>query len=427
MNESESIQQLSLRLVELQKPIRILDAVKWTDDIKEQFLKKPGSALPKVDQLWYQNRPLDFDGDQLERGFVQLEKDTLRTLGKDHPASSILLRMYQEYRTTARLLLSRGTPEFYRHSKTLFGSCHDAIHQGEPSAAEIGKKIKQALQNIERSIRLDDPDDIPSISGKDAAILLQRNLMQSMSCHRSHPAVVIDDGITADAAAGADKIKLREDAFFSKRELRLLEVHEGWVHVGTSLNGRAQMTCTFLSKGTPSSTITQEGLAVLIEIIAFASSPARQRRINNRVIAIEMAENGANFIDIYRFFIEQGFTPDDSYQFAARVFRGSTPEGLPFTKDIAYTKGFVLLYNFLRAAVIAGELELIPLIFCGKTALEDIGYLRQLYREGLLNNPAFIPPPLVDIHGLAAWICYDTVLADFASESLQLNYSKLFK
>lgn len=247
-----------------------------------------------------------------------------------------------------------------------------------------------------------------------------------MGCHGSHPAVVADDDITSDAAAGADKIKLREDALFSRRELRLLEVHEGWVHVGTTLNGRAQRVCHFLGKGTPSATVTQEGLAVLVEILTLSSSPARQHRINNRILAVEIAERGANFLQVFRFFVDQGFADADSYQFIARVFRGSTPEGPPFTKDIAYTKGFVLLYNFLRAAVSSGELGVIPLVFCGKTVLEDIGHLRQLFREGLLQGPAFVPPQFADLHGLAAWMCYITVLAGFHGEALQEGYMTLF-
>ena len=96
-----------------------------------------------------------------------------------------------------------------------------------------------------------------------------------MGMHGSHPTVVKDDDIAADAAAGAHVIKLRHDARFSLRELRVLEVHEGWVHVGTTLNGHAQPVCRFLSKGTPSTTITQEGLAVLMEILALASSQRR--------------------------------------------------------------------------------------------------------------------------------------------------------
>ena len=113
----------------------------------------------------------------------------------------------------------------------------------------------------------------------------------------------VSDGIVADAAAGCDYIKIRGDARFTPREVRLLEVHEGWVHLGTTLNGQRQPVCTFLGKGPPSSTTTQEGLAVLTEVLAFASHPARLRRLTHRIEGVALAENGANFLDVYRFFL----------------------------------------------------------------------------------------------------------------------------
>ena len=94
-----------------------------------------------------------------------------------------------------------------------------------------------------------------------------------------------------------DYIKIRKDAWFSERDIRMLEVHEGWVHVGTTLNGRVQPVSTFLSKGTPTTTITQEGLALFVEVISFSSHPARLRRVTDRIRAIRMAESGATFLD----------------------------------------------------------------------------------------------------------------------------------
>uniref|UniRef100_A0A1I7Y210 DUF1704 domain-containing protein n=1 Tax=Steinernema glaseri TaxID=37863 RepID=A0A1I7Y210_9BILA len=96
---------------------------------------------------------------------------------------------------------------------------------------------------------------------------------------------MVSDGIVADAAAGADYIKIRSDAMFNSRDVRALEVHEGLVHVGTTLNGLNQPICTFLAKGPPSSTVTQEGLAILMEVIAFASYPSRLRKLTNRTRA----------------------------------------------------------------------------------------------------------------------------------------------
>src|SRR5262249_46082719 len=115
--------------------------------------------------------------------------------------------------------------------------------------------------------------------------------------------VKLSDGIVADAAAGSDYIKLRPDARFTGRQVRLLEVHEGWVHLGTPPTGRPQPVSPLLSKAPPSSTITQEGLAVITEIFAFASHPGRVRRLTNRIEGVAMAEGGANFLEVYRHFL----------------------------------------------------------------------------------------------------------------------------
>jgi uncharacterized protein (TIGR02421 family) len=218
--------------------------------------------------------------------------------------------------------------------------------------------------------------------------------------------VRLSDGIVADAAAGCDYIKIRGDARFSPRDVRLLEVHEGWVHLGTTLNGQRQPVCTFLSKGPPSSTVTQEGLAVLTEVFAFASHPERVRRLANRVEAVAQAESGADFLDVYRFFLAGGSGPRESYQQTVRVFRGSLPAGCgPFTKDLSYTRGFVLVWNFLRAALCRGELDRVHLLFCGKTTFGDAATLAELADEGLVEPPHYLPPPFADLHALSAWLC----------------------
>lgn len=81
----------------------------------------------------------------------------------------------------------------------------------------------------------------------------------------------------------------------------MLEVHEGWGHLGTTLNGGAQPACTFLGKGTPSATTTQEGLAVLTEILTLRSSPSRLYRLINRVRAITLED-----IQTWRQLIDEG-------------------------------------------------------------------------------------------------------------------------
>jgi len=104
--------------------------------------------------------------------------------------------------------------------------------------------------------------------------------------------VQADDSILADAAAGNDYVKVRTGAKFSPRDVDILEVHEGWVHVATSLNGQAQPVAKWLSKGPPRTTAVQEGLAALLEIFTFRTYPRRARRLNDRMVARALAMGG---------------------------------------------------------------------------------------------------------------------------------------
>jgi uncharacterized protein (TIGR02421 family) len=237
--------------------------------------------------------------------------------------------------------------------------------------------------------------------------------------------VTISDAIAADAAAGSRTLRLRRDARFSERGLCALEAHEGWVHLGTSGNGLGQPICTFLGTGSPSSTPTQEGLAILMERIAVAPHPGPLRRIANRVRAVALAEGGADFRRVFEFFRNEGHGEQEGYAHAVRVFRGSTPDGAPFTKDLCYARGFVRVASFARLAARRGRLDRFALLFCGKTRLEDVGVLAELAAEGLVLPPRFLPPPFADPDALAARWGSASSLGRFACERLEADYAPL--
>jgi uncharacterized protein (TIGR02421 family) len=190
--------------------------------------------------------------------------------------------------------------------------------------------------------------------------------------------------LTADAAAGGNSIHLRRDACFAVRQIRLLEVHEGWVHLGTTRNGRRQPVCTFLGRCSPVATVTQEGLAVLTELATGACDAARWRQLVHRVEAVARAEAGADFLDVFRFFLGQGYGPRGSYYQAVRIFRGGLPQkSQPFTKDLCYIKGLLEL---------AADPSSLRWLFCGKTSLADAKQLGDLAAEGILLAPRYVPP-----------------------------------
>lgn len=415
------IRALSGRLVEAQTPIRVLDAVKWDDGVREAFLAAKGKALPAVDRGYYDSRPLAFDPTQKKLEFQSIERDITRQLGQFNPAGQIMRRMCKEYRMVIRMLEARGTADFGVISQELYGAASDAFHAGDPTLADLGVMLSEYLNNIAE--RGDLEAEPKTLTAKDTVDILQQRLARVFGDDTVR--VFESDGIVADAAAGADYIKIRADALFNERDVRALEVHEGLVHVGTTLNGLNQPICTFLAKGPPSSTVTQEGLAILMEVIAFASYPTRLRKLTNRTRAIHMAEEGADFIEVCQFYREQGFSLEYAYSNAYRAFRGSTPTGLPFTKDLSYLKGFILIYNYIQLAVRKGKLEQIPLLFCGKTTLEDMRTLRQLVDEGLVVPPKYLPPQFSDLNALSAWMCFSNFLNHLSLDRIEADYANI--
>jgi uncharacterized protein (TIGR02421 family) len=234
-----------------------------------------------------------------------------------------------------------------------------------------------------------------------------------------------DDGIAADAAAGSDYIKVREDRMFSQRDLDLLEAHEAWVHIGTTANGLAQPICTFLGKAAPRSTVTQEGLAVLTEMLNLRSHPRRLAKLMHRIEGIKAADEGASFVEVFELLRTDGLSEDESWAATARIFRGSLPEAGPFTKDLGYSKGLVLTLLYVRLAINLGRSHRIPLLFCGKVDLLDMSTLHDLEEEGLVESPKFVPPPFNDLPALASTLSLGGFMRELDWGRLEADYSKL--
>ena len=141
--------------------------------------------------------------------------------------------------------------------------------------------------------------------------------------------------------------------------------------------------------------------------------------------AMKVWEQGADFLQVFEFYREQGYGMEGSYSNASRVFRGSTPDGLPFTKDLSYLKGFILIYNYIQLAVRKGKLEQIPLLFCGKTTLEDMRTLRQLVDEGMVVPPKYLPPQFQDLNALSAWMCFSNFLNHLSLDRIEADYANI--
>lgn len=420
------LRELSDRIVQAQDTIKILESIKWGPEIETDFFNKKCKQLPKVDVDYYKNKGLTFNLHEKREEFQCLERDISREVGQFSSIGRIMLRMCHEYQDVLRLLSVRGKPEFSSLSQALYGSADDAFYVNAPRLKELVPIVSQALANIKDKTE-NELDEKCYDSQQAIEILNQRLSVYFKQADKRKIWVKISDGIVSDAAAGAEWIKIRKDVLFSERDLRILEVHEGWVHMGTTLNGMHQPICTFLSKGPPSAIANQEGLAIIMELFHFVSSPRRIKKLTDRVSGIAMAEAGADFLQVFTFFLEQNDTPEESYKSTVRIFRGSLPNLGPFTKDLVYTKGFILIYNYLRLAVEQGLVDRIDLLFVGKTSLEDQRLLAHLFEEGLLIKPQYIPHQFHDLAALSCWMCYSLFFNQLDLNKLAVDYRNILQ
>lgn len=420
----EQVAQFAQRLIEAQRPIRILQSLRWDPSIEEAFRKSKYRELPKVGPEEYAHIDLGFDPAAKIQELEDIMSAVENELGRKDAIGQLLLATAGEYRDVVRMLLARGTRDFYAYSRKLYGSPKDKFPDGKTTVRDFGFLLYDILTGIAGGdLGPSQPRDIDATR---AAEILRARFADYF--HGVEVQVQIDDGILADAAAGNDYVKIRSGALFTERDLDILEVHEGWVHVGTSLNGQAQPVARWLAKGPPRTTAVQEGLAALLEVLTFRSYPRRARRLNDRILAIDKAEDGANFLDVFEWYRTEGYEEEECFANARRVFRGGPVEGgAPFTKDACYCKGIVLNYAFIRAAIQHNRTELIPFLFVGKVAHEDVPVLYARVADGVVRPPKFVPPMFRDMNGLAIWMAYSSFFSRLGSNAVTDYYGKLFR
>lgn len=399
-----TILECSLELIQVQKPLQVLDAIKWTEGFEAEIIKNKFKVMPVID---YNKNQLKYDPIKKLQEFKELRLKITKQIGENDPLGRILIRNCLQYEDVVLMLMNRGKTEFYNYSKKLYGSPSELMGDGKTKLSDLASIMNSLLNSLDES-------QLGNIYQKNMTaenIVSELSLRLGAFFKGEKIKIKLSDGIISDASAGSDYIKIKKGMMFSKRDLDIFEVHEGWVHLGTTLNGLNQPYAKWLSKGPPCSTVTQEGLAVTMELFNFSLFPSRAKRLNDRLIACHMAESGANFLEVIDFFREKGQADVQAIQNAGRIFRGASLEGgSPFTKDIAYLKGFVMIYNFMRTTIKEGRADLIPFLFTGKVTLEDLPVLYDYHKEGVITLPKYLPPQIRDLNGLATWMAFSNFL-----------------
>lgn len=409
------LRSASIALVRAQRPIRIISSIHIPDSVKKRFLARKFKRLPR-----YEYPPLRWNASQRKEMFIDIQSK----LDKSNPIENIIYNTCAEYILTIRMLESRGTMDFFKYSKDLFGYPDYCYVGGNVSILDLANHIQKGFDGIEFP---EDPDTNFSderIDSADARDLLLAYLEDIFPNRKIK--VVISNRMTADAAAGADYIKLKKSATYTRRQVYQLLHHEGEVHLATTLNGASQGVLKFLAKGTPRTTIYQEGLAVFAEFMSQQIDPIRVKKLAYRTIAIKMCEEGADFIDLYNFYLENNFGEPESFDAAARCIRGGLMEGgAPFTKDVAYLDGLVRINNFIRVALKKGRPELVRFLFTGKLIAENVPILYELSQKGIVKPPQYLPGWIKDMRYLVTLFNFSAFMDLINLSEVEDHYSEI--
>ncbi|VVP38675.1 MULTISPECIES: flavohemoglobin expression-modulating QEGLA motif protein [Pseudomonas] len=410
-----ALSELDAALPGLTRKIRVLDALSWPDGVEEDFLTKwrgGRAGLPKV-----QLQPRDHSAD------IAALETFIRRCDVGHPAGNYLAMTARSYATAGHMLGAIGTPAFTQYSSALYRRpdfYYTRLQLSMLDAARFFLKTTDALLGNARIPPC--PTEIPA---KAFAAWIQPELDRFFGVGQI--TVVLDPNLAAKAIAGSSRIRLRASALFSELDKHQLLQHEAFVHVATAQNGARQPNLTSLGLGAPRTTQTQEGIATLAELFTGSMDINRLRRLALRVLAVQQALEGADFIQVFEGFLAAGQTEEESFRSTQRVFRGADLRGgSAFTKDAAYLTGLLGVHTLLRIAIRDNRPELVGHLFAGRLSLADTVRLAPLFESGWLKGPVYLPAWASDLRLLAANLAFSAFIAQIKLEVLDLDVFMAF-
>jgi uncharacterized protein (TIGR02421 family) len=389
--------ELDKRLVKAVRGIRMLDAVSWPAKIQHEFLAGLHLGVPRLPKPEYEKR--DYEDTREELDAIQHEC----RFTDDHPVGNYVRRTAESWEIATRMIDAAGTMGITEHSARLFGQPGDLLPGSDAHNLDAAEHFVELADELSGELSTAEADYCLS------AEIMQRELQERLDGFfvHHHIRVEIDPQLTAKAAAGPTRIRLRSATAFSEYDRHQLLEHEAFVHSLTALNGREQPHLASMARNSPRITATQEGLATFAELITGSIDIGRMKRISLRIIAIDMAMRGADFIEVFRFFQGHGQTDSDSFASAARVFRGApVTGGAAFTKDTVYLHGLLSVHTFFRWALKNKRLKLCRNLFAGKMTLHDVIALEPWFDSGYIEQPLYLPPWVQRANGLAGMLAF---------------------
>lgn len=384
-------------LHDVAKPMRVLSALAWPAELRQRFLDGGARQLPEPSYDPVDPAPV-LDGVAAAR----------RLLRPGSVVDDWLDREADALESTALMLAARGTPAFHAYSRKLYGVPEQPLRFDPATPLELAHRVHDALDELRQADLL--PPVVRSRTGEEVAAFIEAEVNEHFG--DAAPEVLLVDELSANAVASTSRIKIRRDAKFTTKDSAQLLNHEAFIHVATGLNGREQTDIPILAIGHPGTTRTQEGLAVYSEYVSGTLGLDRLRRLADRILAVQLVVDGADFIELYRWFLDRSPNPEQAFESTRRIFRGAPlTGGAPFTKDCAYLSGYLSVTTFVRAAFTAGRADTLALLFSGKLDLFSIPALGELRRQGLVKPARFLPPWASDPGWVLAHLTLNSFLA----------------
>jgi uncharacterized protein (TIGR02421 family) len=392
--------------------VNVLSALEWPARVKDRFFARGATVLPKVTY-----HPRDYSA------VLEATAAATKLVPGRSEEARWMRRQAHAIATSAKMITAAGTPDLFRHSTELYGVPTTPLVDGRSTSLQLAKRIDRLLNKLAPHELGPEPQ---ALSSYQIAERIQHSVDSLLG--EEAPRVVVAEHMAAKAAARTDRIRLRADAGFTAEDVNQLVMHEAMVHITTSLNGNRQKKMPVLAARHAGTTRTQEGLAVFSELISGSLGPERLRRLGDRVLAIQKAIDGADFLDVYRFFCERTGDAQGSFDDARRVFRGGMLKGgAPLTKDGVYLDGLLRVHNFLRSIVELRRPDVMPLLFCGKMDIEDIPALAILRRAKLIRPPKHLPPWAQDRRFVVSYLTYSGFLNRIKLEPVRAHYAALLE
>ena len=410
--DKKRLSKLSHLIYKASKKVKVLRHLAWPMEVKNKFFKENCQKLPIYNYPAYDDSELHLILDETNKYFGDTSYDLW------------LKTKTEEIKKSSQLINVCGTKEFFNISSNIYGTPTTPIHDNVTKPITLSNQFEKIIDAIENSsIRL---KASPSLSSSEVAKKIDDKV--KLYFNEYAPQIQLVKNLSAKATATSKYIRIREGSEFDQADINQLLNHEAYIHVATTINGRKQYNMKILGANYGSVTKTQEGLAVFSEFISGSIDVDRLKRISDRTLAIQMAIDGADFIDVYNYFIKEGISKHQAFENSRRVFRGGVlTGGAPFTKDLVYLDGFIRVFNFLRSAISLGKIECIELLFSGKIDLDDMPVIYSLYKEGLISKPDFIPPWANNLNYLICFFSVSMLLEDVNYKDVSKHYDLLLK